>query len=103
MVGVNAAKLALPSHYRIHPVLNVCLLKIYKEDNFPRTLNPAPAIVDGIPYYTVEIILSHRRKKHRRKAILEFLVKWVGYDDTHNSWEPLANLEGAECRNGYSY
>ncbi|MGQ3285988.1 chromo domain-containing protein [Bosea sp. (in: a-proteobacteria)] len=26
---------------------------------------------------------------------MEYLVKWTGYDDTYNTWEPEANLAGA--------
>ncbi|CAO3580186.1 unnamed protein product [Absidia cylindrospora] len=41
--------------------------------------------------YEVEKIISHRNKGAKR----EYLVKWVGYDDTNNTWEPLKNLEAA--------
>jgi hypothetical protein len=28
----------------------------------------------------------------KRVSTLSFLVKWLGYDDTHNSWEPWKNV-----------
>ncbi|KAJ9504986.1 hypothetical protein QJQ45_013666 [Haematococcus lacustris] len=31
----------------------------------------------------------------RFKKRMEYLVKWTGYDDTYNTWEPEANLAGA--------
>jgi hypothetical protein len=79
----------------------------YKEGSSTETrLNPLPDIVDGIPYYTVEKVLAHRWKKtkgRKGRGTLEFLIKWLGYDTTHNSWEPKKNLEGSECLEGYDY
>jgi hypothetical protein len=28
----------------------------------------------------------------KRVSTLSFLVKWLGYDDTYNSWEPWKNV-----------
>ena len=39
----------------------------------------------------MEKILKHRK----RKGEMEYLVKWQGYGDKDNSWEPVVNLE---CR-----
>ena len=39
--------------------------------------------------HEVETILAHRTKRLRgRKTTTEYLVKWTGYKDEHNSWEP---------------
>jgi len=92
----TAAELALPPTYRIHPVFHVSLLKPFKADG---SFKPLPdedlEILDGIdgtPNYAVERILSHRTKKSGRRTKHEYLIKWEGYDDTHNSWEPEENL-----------
>ena len=39
--------------------------------------------------YTVEHIIKHRGKAD---SVFEFLVKWQGYDASHNSWEPQDNI-----------
>lgn len=39
--------------------------------------------------YEVEAILDHRGVKKRK-----YLVKWKGYDDSENTWEPEENLLG---------
>ena len=93
MVGKNAAKLELPKAYsRIHPVFHVSLFKEYKAGPNALKPPPAPQVVDGIPFFKVDKILSLRDRKEKRKTITEYLIKWEGYDDTHNSWEPEANL-----------
>ena len=32
------------------------------------------------------------------KTVHSCLIKWKGYDDTHNSWEPDANVDAFELR-----
>ena len=41
--------------------------------------------------FFIENIISYRGNLKRRNE-LEFQVKWLGYDETHNLWEPYANL-----------
>ncbi len=92
MAGKNAAKLELPAEYsRLHPVFHVSLLKPYKE-GVKALKPPAPELIAGELYYKVERILSRRQRRSGRKQVTEYLVKWAGYDDTHNSWEPEENL-----------
>jgi hypothetical protein len=40
-------------------------------------------------YYPVENILAYRKNKN----IDEYLIKWEGYDESYNSWEPKKNLK----------
>ena len=41
--------------------------------------------------FFVESILDHRGNLSRMKEI-EFLVRWLNFNDSHDSWEPYANL-----------
>ena len=41
--------------------------------------------------YTVEKILNHEGKPEL-KSSMKFLVKWKGYDDKHNTWEPWKSV-----------
>jgi hypothetical protein len=49
---------------------------------------PPPTLINGKEEYEVEAILdSQLRYNH-----LEYLVKWKGYNDSHNSWQVYQNL-----------
>ncbi|XP_045790920.1 chromo domain-containing protein LHP1-like isoform X1 [Trifolium pratense] len=47
-----------------------------------------PSLDDG--FYEVEVI----RRKRIRKGKLEYFVKWLGWDESANTWEPPENLVG---------
>lgn len=86
-IGQVNYRLQLPAKSRLHPVFHVSLLE------------PAP---DGVPevtdaelepehepdVYDVEEILDKRISNGRT----EYLVKWLDWDDAHNTWEPKKNL-----------
>jgi hypothetical protein len=89
----NAVRLRLPASYKIHPVFHVSLIKPYKAGSSPVPPPMEPEIVDGDPYFKVETILAKRVKSRGRgRKITEYLIKWLGYDESQNSWEPRSNL-----------
>lgn len=45
--------------------------------------------------WEVEKILDSRMKKVGRGSRRELLIKWVGFSDRHNTWEPEKNVENA--------
>lgn len=58
-------------------------------------VDPKTIAMDDNQEFLIESILSHRGDKTRRKT-LEFLVKWQGYADDANSWEPYCNLRDTD-------
>jgi transposase InsO family protein len=91
MAGDAAAKLIMPG-YKVHPTFHVSLLKAYNPGLGSQPLPTNPEIFQGELYYEVERILAHRTRKAGRRKVQEYLIKWAGYDDSHNSWEPERNL-----------
>ena len=83
-------QLKLPASWKIHNVFHATLLTPYKETalNGSRYQEPAPELVDGQPEWEVEHILRVQRRHNQ----LQYLVRWKGFSDAHNSWEPGANL-----------
>lgn len=57
------------------------------EDDEEEDADPAPPkLAEG--YYEIEDL----RKKRTRKGQLQYLVKWRGWPETANTWEPADNL-----------
>jgi transposase InsO family protein len=83
----------LPPTMRIHDVFHVDRFKPFFSS--PESLGrrslppPEPEIINGEIEYEVEAILAHRTRRKR----MEFLIKWVGYDEAKDStWEPLQSI-----------
>lgn len=51
---------------------------------------PGKVIVNGETFFEVEKIISKKIDKKGRKL---YLVKWKGYGQADNTWEPISNLE----------
>ena len=89
VVSPNAVKLKLPTSFKIHDVINVSQVQLYKPPVEGQRITPPEAVeVEGTPEYKVEEVLDSRLKQGK----LEYLVKWSGYTDDHNTWEPESNL-----------
>ncbi|KAJ9511094.1 hypothetical protein QJQ45_013151 [Haematococcus lacustris] len=99
-VGEDAVKLTLPpAMSRIHPVFHVSLLRPY-EGNFGRLPPTELGWLDDSPQYEVERIVNHRHVRAGKAK--EYLVKWKGYEESDNTWEPASNLANApDCVNLY--
>ena len=78
----------------IHDSFHVSLLQPYKHDRFDRDPDPPPPIKleDETLEYEVEKILDRKRRRNK----FYYLVKWRGYADHENTWEPVENLTNAQ-------
>ena len=96
-VGKAAYKLELPpSLKRLHPVFPVVKLLQLPPDPFPsrRQLPPPdPLIMDDAEHFELDEILDSRIRYRR----IEYLVKWKGYNDSHNQWIPWYNLDAGQA------
>src|SRR5450759_2982154 len=77
---------------------HVSRLKKFVQDNNPNrtpVLRLDPELVKDVEEYEVEAILDHRYKRRLCKQTLEYLVKWLGYDQAECTWEPEENLKNS--------
>jgi hypothetical protein len=90
VIGSTTYHLELLVHWKIYKAFHANLLLPYHEtkEHGCNFLEPPPELIEGQPEWEVENILDSRR--HRRK--LWYLIKWKGYSDAHNSWEPEENV-----------
>ena len=53
--------------------------------------NPVDVARRDLMEFFIKNVISYRGNL-KRKTELGFQVKWLGYHETHDSWEPYANL-----------
>ena len=74
-------------------VINVLQVHPYKPPVIEQCVIPPEAVeVEGTPEYEVEEVIDSRLKWEK----LEYLVKWSGYTDNYNTWEPESNLNNSK-------
>jgi hypothetical protein len=94
-IGKFSYKLELPLKWKIHNVFHGSLITPYKEteehrENFSR---PPPVIVNKEEEFEVEQIVSVRQ--FGKQKTWQYLMKWKGYPNSENTWEPLRNLKNS--------
>jgi hypothetical protein len=65
--------------------VHVKRLKAFDYD--PEMDNPLKLAAADYDEFIIERVLEHTGDP-KRKSSLDFLVKWLGYDDSHNLWIP---------------
>jgi len=93
LVGNQAYRLALPNEMsRIHNVFHVSLLEPWRSRDGSEELPMLVDLEDGnAEEYEVESILDKRIVKGQTK----YLIRWKGWPEDYNKWEPEEHLEGA--------
>jgi len=90
IVSSNAIELELPKSIKIHPVVNVNRVQLYKPQvEGQKKILPKLLIIKGQEEFEVEEILNKRMIREKKK----FLVRWKGYMVEEDTWENRENLE----------
>src|SRR6266478_3988983 len=96
-----AYQLALPISWRIHNVFHTSLLNPYRETKAhgPNFTCPPPDLIKGEEEYEVEWIVAHRTFGQSKR--LQYLIKWKGYPESDNSWEPADQMHAPDLVKRY--
>jgi len=93
IVSSNAIELELPNSIKIHPVVNVSRVRLYKSQvKEQKKTPPKLVIIKGEKEFEVEKILNKRMVRGKEK----FLVRWKDYTVGEDTWENRENLENAK-------
>ena len=93
IVSSNVIELELPKSIKIHPVVNISRVQLYKlQVEGQKKIPPKPVIIEGEEEFEVEKILNKRTIRGKEK----FLVRWKGYTTEEDTWENRENLENAK-------
>src|SRR5487761_1272670 len=101
VISPVAYQLELPPQWNIHPVFHSSLLTPYIETDShgPNFSRPPPDLIAGEAEYEVKNIRSHRRHGKRRQ--LQYLLKWKGYPESDNTWEPADQIHAPDLVKAY--
>src|SRR5246127_1243018 len=85
-------RLQLPEQWQIHNVFHASLLHPYKEmeEHGPNFPEPSPDLIEGKQEWEVDQVLASRR--YGRKKALQYLLKWKGFSEAHNSWQNAKDM-----------
>ena len=92
-------RLKLPTSLKIHDVFHVDLLTPYHEteEHGENYTQPPPELIDGEEEYQVEEIIDERINRRKK----QYLVKWLGYPVSENSWINAKDLHADELLEEY--
>jgi hypothetical protein len=98
-----AYQLRLPTAWGIHDIFHASLLLPYHETTAhgPNFSRPPPELIDGKEEYQVECVMGHRKIGRTKK--LQYLVKWLGYPDSDNTWEPVSQVHAPDLIKQYQH
>jgi len=94
VISRAAYELEFPLAYqKIHSVIHVSFLREHKDGKlqFPGRPGhepaPLPELIEEEEHFVIEALLNHCYTKVAGRPTLQWLVRWKGYGESHDTWE----------------
>jgi hypothetical protein len=89
-LGPATFKLSMPAKNKKHLVFHASKLLCYHCNTIGNCAptNPPAIEIEGHDKFEVKKVLDSQVYYQK----VQYLVKWLGYDHLHNSWEPISNV-----------
>ena len=93
IVSSNVIELELPKSIKIHPVVNISRVQLYRPQiERQKKILPKQVIIEREEEFEVEKILNKRMVRGKEK----FLVRWKGYMAEEDTWKNRENLKNTK-------
>jgi hypothetical protein len=94
-------QLELLQTWGIHDVFHASLLLPYHEmtQHGPNFVQLPPELIEDEEEYEIKAICNHQYFGH--SCTLQYLVKWQGYPESDNMWEPEDNIHTPDFLKDY--
>jgi chromodomain-containing protein len=101
VISPVAFQLRIPMAWNIHDVFHASLLSPYHEnlEHGPNYSRPPPDLLEREEEYEVERIINYQHSSRART--LQYLIKWKGYPEADNTWEPADQVHAPDLVAAY--
>eukprot|EP00873_Tetraselmis_striata_P019903 jgi/Tetstr1/440167/TSEL_003052.t1 len=104
-ISSQAYRLRLPPTFDCHNVLHISRLRqCANPDAQPDTIPSSvePLVDEFVVECVLDFSIERREDLFKRGLNLVFLVRWLNYDSSHDSWEPYSALRRVEALHDFA-
>eukprot|EP00873_Tetraselmis_striata_P035177 jgi/Tetstr1/455441/TSEL_042270.t1 len=104
-ISSQAYRLRLPPTFDCHNVFHVsrlrqCVNPDAQPDTIPSSVEPP--VDEFVVERVLDFSIERREDLYKRGLCLVFLVRWLDYDSSHDSWEPYSALRRVEALHDFA-
>eukprot|EP00873_Tetraselmis_striata_P044636 jgi/Tetstr1/464900/TSEL_000843.t1 len=104
-ISSQAYRLRLPPTFDCHNVFHIsrlrqCVNPDAQPDTIPSSVEPP--VDEFVVERVLDFSIERREDLYKRGLCLVFLVRWLNYDSSHDSWEPYSALRRVEALHDFA-
>eukprot|EP00873_Tetraselmis_striata_P006576 jgi/Tetstr1/426840/TSEL_017055.t1 len=104
-ISSQAYRLRLPPTFDCHNVFHIsrlrqCVNPDAQPDTIPSSVEPP--VDEFVVERVIDFSIERREDLFKRGLFLVFLVRWLNYDSSHDSWEPYSALRRVDALHDFA-